>query len=389
MFENVHLSTVNNTVNTAPGLGYNVENYDEKGGVVAETTDLSATLVIDSDNVVTTMQGYSINVPSGGVSTTATLTESTLEANLNGYNGQWKDIVFSGLTLDAGMLSAVDQNGCSIDGVATNSGTKNIFSFDVNYSGCSKSGNYNGVLTLVEQNGVADLSWMAFDSDNVGVFGSVDTQITQDESLPLTNALKPSLYINDSKLMIFTTSEVYSLEFVLNAGSKNPFVFDYTYEPAPPFILGDGNGLIESNPIVDASLSIPVTPEMDSIDIEISYVNQSNVATTLNYSDLLYVSPELLLDSLEGQWGQLVIDANGILSGSANSCTLTGNINNYEEKIASVSISLNNCGQAGDYSGVIVGVESTLFGVTNNGIIAVLFRTDGLFSYSGIVGKSN
>jgi hypothetical protein len=295
------------------------------------------------------MQGYSVNVPSGAFSSAATLTESSLEADLNGYNGQWKDIVFSDLTINSGILSATDQNGCSIDGVTTNSGTKNIFSFDVSYSGCKKEGNYSGVLTLAERNGGTGLSWMAFDSDNDGVFGSVDTQITQDESLELTNSLKPSLYLNASNLLISTGSEVYSLEISPNFDSFNPFVFQYSYNsPSPPFILGDGYGTVDLNPVVDVTASIPVTPEMESIDIEINYINQSGVSSTLNYSDLLYISPELLLSNLEGQWGQLVFDDNDILSGSVDNCILAGNINDYEEKVALVSISVSNCGQEGN-----------------------------------------
>jgi hypothetical protein len=217
----------------------------------------------------------------------------------------------------------------------------------------------------------------------------LDTQITQDESLELTNALKPSLYLNASNILISTGSEVYSLEISPNLDSLNPFVFQYSYSPSPPFILGDGYGLIGENPVADATASIPVTPEMESIDIELNYTDQNNVSITLDYSDLLYISPELLLSNLEGQWGQFVFDANGILSGNINDCDFAGNINDFQEKVALTSMTVSNCGQAGNYSGVVVGVDNSVFGSTNDAIVIILFNDDGSNSFFGIIGKSN
>jgi hypothetical protein len=95
-----------------------------------------------------------------------------------------------------------------------------------------------------------------------------------------------------------------------------------------------------------------------------------------------------LLANLEGLWGELIIDANGILSGNVNNCTLAGDINDYEEKVALASMSVTNCGQAGNYSGIIVGVDNAVFGSINDGLIIILFNDDGSLSFSGIIGKS-
>jgi hypothetical protein len=282
------------------------------------------------------------------------------------------------------MLNAIDESGCSIDGVTTNSGTKNIFSFDVSYSGCSKSGNYTGVLTLEKQNGVAELSWMAFDDSNQGVFGNIDTQITQDEALELTGKLKPSLYLDNSAILISKADKLYSLEYSFSDGTKNPFVFTYAYNKSSELISGQGNGVIGTSAVANATVDVPVTPEMEIINVSITYSS-----TSINYPSLSYASPEFLLDSVEGRWGQLNIDSSGILSGSIQACDAAGLIDNYEEQFADISISLTNCSQADDYTGVIVGVDNTLFtGLQNDIIIAVLFSADGSASFSGVVGKT-
>jgi hypothetical protein len=166
-------------------------------------------------------------------------------------------------------------------------------------------------------------------------------------------------------------------------------VFQYSYdETAPEFISGLGNGFINSNPVTNVNITLPVSPEMESIDVTIDYINESNLAASLNYDSLLYVHPELLLDTLEGKWGSLIIDDTGMLSGSINSCTLSGQINGYEEKVALVSISLAGCTQAENYSGVMVGVNNTVLGFSNDGIITVMLSDSGSFSLAGIVGRN-
>ena len=388
LFEDPHLASNNNVISAASGAGYNVTHFVENNGLTAETASLEATLVIDENNAVTAVQSYTATLNSGAFSTIPTMAQASLQTNLDDFNGQWKDVVYSGLTINGGMLSATDEDGCTIDGTTTNTGL-DIFSFDVTYSACDKSGTYTGVLILNERSTVTELSWMAFDNANHGVFGSLDTQITQDESLSLTNQLKPSLYLDNSSLLITTATKVYSLEYTLNGGTDNSMVFQYSYdETAPEFISGLGNGFINSNPVTNVNITLPVSPEMESIDVTIDYINESNLAASLNYDSLLYVHPELLLDTLEGKWGSLIIDDTGMLTGSINSCTLSGQINGYEEKVALVSISLAGCTQAENYSGVMVGVNNTVLGFSNDGIITVMLSDSGSFSLAGIVGRN-
>jgi hypothetical protein len=385
IFENVHLSNNNNVISTAPGFGYNVSNFNESSGTAAESASLNSTILTNQSNAVTAMQGFSVSLSSGVFSTSSSLGQVSLRADINSYNGMWQDVVFNDLTINAGILTATDEDGCNIDGTATDTGIKNIFSFNVAYSNCAKSGNYDGVLTLRRRNSVTELNWMAFDGNNHGVFASVDTQVTQDESLALTNKLKPSLYLNSSKLAITTGTQIYSLEYSLNSGSANPFVFQYTFDNSTPTLInGQGKGLVDTSPISSAALNLAVTPGMENIDLQISYAPSK----TINYSNLQYIDPGLLIDTLEGNWGQLVVNSNNVLSGSINSCSLTGQVNNYEENIANVTMTLSGCAQLGTYTGVMTVVDSSVFNVQNDGIIAVMFSANGQFSFSGIVGRN-
>ena len=389
MIEDVHLSTVSNVVDEAPGVGYNVESYVPKGGAIAEATDFSSTLMIDSDNIVSTMQGYSINVPSGAFSNTATLTETNLEADLNGYNGLWKDIIFSDLTINAGMLTAIDGSGCSIDGVTTNSGTKNIFSFDVSYSGCSKSGNYTGVLTLGEQDGVTNLNWMAFDDANQGVFGNVDTQITQDEALSITGELIPSMYVNSSEILITKSNQIFTLEYSFADNASAPFIFEYTYDEDQELIIGNGEGLPTDTTTTNSEISIPVTPSLESVDVTVQYEDLNNIIVTKEYSALDYIHSDNLLDSIAGQWGQLSISESGLVSGSIGDCVAAGQITNKQRRLWDITVTYSGslCSNPGEYTGVIVGADNNVFGVLSDVIITSLFNSTKTLAVVGILIK--
>jgi hypothetical protein len=399
IFEDTHLSTSNNVIIDALGLGYDVVNFIESSGTTAEQAELNSTLFTDVDNTVTSMQGFSINLVSSGVfSTNTTLTEITLRTDLNNYNGQWKDLLFNGLEIDAGLnLSAIDEDGCSIVGAATNAGD-DIFNFSVNYSGCAKSGDYEGVLTLADKSSHVELSWMAFDVANKkGVFGSVDTKLTQDESLPLTGELLPSVYLSTSSVLVAISGRIYTVQYNPAGSTFNPSFFDYTYEDAPPaFISGTGAGLYQDPQAadgiaeVDSSLSFETSEGMEKISATITFQDTIAVDRELTYSNLSYIPSDSTLSSISGTWGPVVITADGNWSGNVGGCNSTGIVTEVDENIFNVSVTLSACPESAnntDYSGVLVAINGDVFSRSNNVLVAILSSADKRRGFSGLINQ--
>jgi hypothetical protein len=399
IFEDTHLSTFNNVVSDATGIGYNVVNYVETNSVTAEQANLGATLVIDSDNTVTSMLGYSVNLGAGGFSTTTSLVETTLRTDLNSYNGLWKDLVFNGLTIDTGLnLSATDEDGCNIAGMATNSGN-NIFNFEVIYSGsgCEKSGNYDGVLTLADKKNHVELSWMAFDNANQGVFGSVDTKLGQDESLPQTFKLLPSVYLGESSALITILDRIYTVQFNVSGSTFNPSFFDYTYDAAPPAsITGVGMGLYQDANAGDgieeanSNLSFITSTEMENISATITYEDSIAVEKVITYTDLSYISSDFSLNSVTGTWGPVELAADGSWTGNVGGCDSTGVVTAGEENIFNVSVTLSACPESANntnYSGVVVAFTGDVFSRSNNVLVAILSAEDGRRGFSGLINQ--
>ena len=397
LFEDIHLSTSNNVISDALGKGYNVVNYGNISGATAEQANLNSTLVTDVDNAVTFMQGYSVSLDSGTFSTASTLAETTLRTDLNDYNGQWKDLVFNGLTIDAGLnLMATDEDGCNIFGEATNAGY-NIYYFTVNYSGCAKSGNYEGVLTLADKLSHVELDWMAFDNVNQGVFGSVDTKLSHYESLPLTNKLLPSVYLSASSMLVTISERIYTVQYNTSGSTFNPSFFDYSYDVTPPAsIAGTGGGLYQDAEAADgiaeanSSLTFLASTDMQNISATIAYKDSIAADKVITYSNLSYISSESLLSSIIGTWGPVEIAADGSWTGIVGDCDSIGMVTVGAENIFNVSVTLSACTESANdtnYSGIVVALSEGNFAQNNNVLVAILFSADARRGFSGVINQ--
>ncbi|MFT5311653.1 MAG: hypothetical protein ACI8Z9_000123 [Paraglaciecola sp.] len=387
-FDNVNDSTIGGgIVIEAPGIGYNVANYVERGGLDAEIASLNAGLNTGQDFVVTRVRGFSVALGSGTFLTSEKLLPLDLLSDLTSLNGLWKDNFHSELTIDSGMnLRTTDGDGCIIDGVVTPT-TSGVFTTNLNYSACSKAGSYSGILTLTEFNEVAEIQWMAFNDSNRGVFASVDTQITQDEALGLTSELVPSLYINASKILITKSGQIFTLEYNVDDNTNTPFVFQYTYDDSQEIILGIGEGLPTDSTATNSSLIIPVTPSLEFVDVTIEYEDLNNNLVTKQYLALDYIPSDKLLDSIAGQWGQLTISESGLVSGSVQDCAATGQVSNNQGKLWDISITFAGCGNSGDFIGVIVGAKDSVFDYQNPVVVTSLFNATKKLGVNGILNK--
>jgi hypothetical protein len=397
-FDNVQDSTIKGIVTDAAGIGYNFNNYvPSNNSVVAESADLSATVTTSSD-IVTLIQGYDFSIANKVLSASEALSPTQLSNNLVAQNGNWIDTQITTLNIDSGLnLTAFDVDGCQINGTATNTGS-GFFSFSVIYSACDFSGNYEGILQLFEVDEVLALSWMAFDSNSQGVFARVDNQVTQDEALSLTGKLIPSLYVSSSTILITKSDgmtnldQIFTLEYTTSDNTNTPFVFQYIYDATQQLILEKekGDGLPIDSIATNSALSIPVTTALERLEVSLEYENSNNNLVTKEYSALDYIPPDKLLDSIAGQWGQLIISDLGIVSGNVQDCSVDGEVSNDEGKLWDISITILACttsNNSGDYSGVIVGAEGSVFGVQNDVVITSLFNADKTLGVNGILSR--
>jgi hypothetical protein len=283
-------------------------------------------------------------------------------------------------------LSATDEDGCIIDGVVTPT-SSGVFTADLNYSGCSKAGTYSGILTLKMAADVSEIEWMAFDDSDRGVFASVDTEITQDEALSLTGALLPSLYVSSSKIIMTKSGQIFTLEYSFADNSNTPFVFQYTYDENQQLILGSGEGLPTDITATNSTISIPVTPALERIDVTVEYEDQNNNTESKQYTALNYIPLDELRDSIAGRWGNLMISESGVVSGSAQDCSAVGQISNKQSKLWDISITFSGCSNAGDYTGVIVGATGSVFGNQSDVVITSLFDATKTLWVNGILNK--
>ena len=298
-----------------------------------------------------------------------------------------EDSVYSDLTIDSGLnLSATDEDGCVIDGVVTPT-TSGVFAADLNYSGCSKAGTYSGILTLTMAEDISELQWMAFDDFNRGVFASVDTEVSQDEALNLTGQLLPSLYVSSSQMIITKSGQIFIFEYTPAGNTATPFVFQYTYDDEQKLISGIGEGLPNNSTATNSTISMPVTPALESVDVIVEYEDANTNLVTKQYSALDYIPSDELLDSIAGQWGQLSISESGVVSGNGQDCTVAGQLSNKQNKLWDMTFTLSGCSLSGDFMGVIVGAKGSIIGNQNDAIIFSVFNATKSIAINGIATK--
>ena len=388
-FDDVNDATVDGNVDDANGVGFNVIDFAKDNSGNVQTALMDAAVVTNAEDALTAVSSYVVTMDTQSLVNTSSLSPANLTVNLAENNGSWVDTHFSSLTIDIGLnFAAVDENGCILTGMATAT-TTDVFSFDVTYSGCSEDGTYQGILLQQSDGDVDTLTWMAFDADNNGVFGQVDTQVQQDEALEVDNQLKPSLYVSDDALMISIEDDLYFFEYEFGVGTNNPFVFEYTHDEANALISGAGVGLVDEVSIFGGDISFNTTESMLNLDVGIQYTDASSTPVNLNYPNLEYVAQNQMLDTLEGQWGQIVINSSGAITGLVNGCLIDGMVIQEIDKVSQVTMELAGCASAGSYSGVLLGTDTSVFNSPEDGLILHLKTADNLFWLRGLVFRSS
>jgi hypothetical protein len=381
------------TVNSATefseisGVGYNVVNSETPSNNAAGSAILNATYVL-ADNKPTIISSYQLDVNGASFVSNNSLSVANLITSFTDISTNWKDIVYMSFAIDNGMnLSATDIDGCNIVGSLADTG-EDFFTLSASYTNCIKAGDYSGVLTVQEKDGAQYISWVAFDGDDKGVLGKIDTIIDKDESIELNGELQASLYIGPNGLLVAKSGVLYTLDYSGGSSTKNPFRFSYTYDAGLRILEGDGTGLQNAALSSVSSVEVAVPPTSDGLDMfdaTITY-NVGNGTVSKVYNNLEFVSETLLLDSLQGEWGNMAISESGALGGTIQECSVSGNTSGYTNGVADIAITLSDCSQSGDYNGIVIAISNG--GVPNifgDSLLINAFNIDFDKTISGIV----
>jgi hypothetical protein len=382
-------ATVNSTTEFSEisGVGYNVVNSETPSDNVAESAILNATYVL-ADNKPSIISSYQLDINGASFLSNNSLSLANLITSFTDISTTWKDIVYTSFSIDNGMnLSATDTDGCNIVGSLADTGEE-FFVLTASYANCTKAGDYSGVLTVQEKDGAQYINWMAFDGDDKGVFGKIDTIIDKDESIELSGELQASLYIGQNGLLVAKSGVIYTLDYSGGISTSNSFRFSYTYDAGLRVLEGSGTGFQNGGFSSVSSLEVAVPPKSDGLDMfdaTITYDVGSGTATKI-YNNLEFVPETLLLDSLQGEWGNLTIAESGTLVGSIQGCTANGNATGYTNGVADIAITLSGCSQSGDYTGIVIAIRNGgLSNVFVDSLLISAFNIDDGKTISGIV----
>ncbi len=311
-----------------------------------------ATLTINSDKVISSMTGLALSAGNSFFINGNRFNPVENITDISKLNGQWISSDFRSIQIDGNTtLTAVDANNCQISGVLT-AKSNHVYAASLTYSGCDKAGSYEGALWSYSFEDVTYLKWFALDSGNNWVSASLDNVASQQEQLALTGKLHPSMYIGTMNRILLTKGNKI---YLIGGDIGGTYFFEYDAPADVSTITATGKGFRTTSSIVEASLKLQV-PQLvgQPVEGEISYSGNSKEV----FSNLKLISKQTLLSSVAGNWGELSISDDGVLTGKLLDCTIiSGTVSGYENSIADLVLELSSCANAGIYSGVVTAID--------------------------------